>query len=73
MYILSQDKKKIVCFSEGILSVGRNIGGGKDGKFAVFVNGLEILGVYSEEKNAIDELEKIFNAAEEGKTTYIMN
>lgn len=73
MYILSQDKKKIFCFTEGILTVGRNIGGGKDGKFAIFTGELEILGVYPEEKNAIDELEKILTAAEEGKTTYIMN
>ena len=73
MLIFSQDRKKIVdCFS---VTVTRNFGGGKDGKFAIVGHslGTEFDGVlesFSDEKTAMDELEKIFVAFEGGAKSY---
>ncbi len=71
MYILSRDKKTLVKL-KGI-QVSRNFGSGKDGKFVIMssgeVGGL-ILAGYPEEKNAIDEIEKIAAAIEKGEAIY---
>lgn len=75
MLIFSQDRKKIVdCFS---VTVTRNFGGGKDGKFAIVGHSLGtefdgVLGSFSDEKTAMDELEKIFQAFEGGAKSYRM-
>lgn len=74
MLIFSQDRKKIVEFA--MLSVTRNFGGGKDGKYAIVGTGNlgvsfdGILGTYADEKTAMDELEKIFAAFENGEKSY---
>lgn len=73
--ILSQDRKRIVAVRSGKIEVQRNIGGGKDAKYAIIAgDGLtvEILGGYPEEKDALDVLEKIFAAIAAGEKTYIM-
>ncbi|MDY4588253.1 MAG: hypothetical protein SPD47_07375 [Oscillospiraceae bacterium] len=74
MLIFSQDRKKIVdCFS---VTVTRNFGGGKDGKYAIVGTGDlgvsfdGVLGTYADEKTAMDELEKIFAAFENGEKSY---
>lgn len=73
MLIFSQDRKKIVdCFS---VTVTRNFGGGKDGKFAIVGHSLGtefdgVLGNFPDEKTAMDELEKIFAAFENGEKSY---
>lgn len=73
MLIFSQDRKKIVdCFS---VTVTRNFGGGKDGKFAIVGHSLGtefdgVLGNFPDEKTAMDELEKIFVAFEGGAKSY---
>lgn len=75
--ILAQDRKRLVMLSRGTLEVTRNIGGGKDGKYAIIANSNELIGTiigsYSEEKEAIDALEKLFAAIAAGEKTYIMN
>ena len=75
--ILAQDRKHVVLLSRGTLEVTRNIGGGKDGKYAVIANSNElvgtIIGSYAEEKDATDALEKLFAAIAAGEKTYIMN
>ena len=75
MYILSQDKKVLIQFGGDdafqMLNVTRNFGG-KD-KYAIVANSTQVIGMYPEEKNAIDELSKILNALEENKNTYTMN
>lgn len=62
MLIYSQSRKKIADCAA--ISVERNVGGGKEGKFALvgsagfgtMCDG--ILAVYPDEKTAVDELEK---------------
>ncbi len=71
MYILSRDKKKLVKLKG--LTVSRNFGAGKDFKYNIMTGGElggEILAGYPEEKNAIDELEKIAAALEKGEKIY---
>ncbi len=71
MYILSRDKKKLVKFKA--LTVARNYGAGKDCKYNIMTEGDiggEILAGYPEEKNAIDEIEKIAAALENGEKIY---
>ncbi len=71
MYILSRDKKTLVKL-KGV-QVTRNFGSGKDGKFVIMSNGEAgglILAGYPEEKNAVDEMEKIAAAIERGETIY---
>lgn len=74
MLIFSSDRKKITdCIS---VSVQRNFGGGKDSKFVLlgyagFGTSFDgILASYSDEKTAMDELEKIFTAFENGAKSY---
>lgn len=76
MLIFSQDRKKIVdCVT---VYVTRNYGGGKDRKFCIVgsgglatqLDGNGILATYSDEKTAMDELEKIFAAFESGTMAY---
>ncbi len=75
MYILSQDKKVLICFDGAdafqMLNVTRNFGG-KD-KYAIVASGTQVMGMYPEEKNAVDELSKILEALEESKKTYTMH
>lgn len=72
MLILTQDKKNIVEVRQ--LSVQRNIGGGKDGKFAImaFSEGLgsAVAATFPDEKTALDALEKVFRAFEGGAVSY---
>lgn len=65
MYIFSLDRKTILKASK--LSVSKNYGGKKDGKYVVVAEstgGLigEIAGVFPDEKTAIDALEKAYQA-----------
>ena len=74
MYILAKNKKTIVAFGAneiGVLTVQKIIGG----KFSVVCGevGSIVLGTYTDEKLATDELSKIFSAIEEGKNFYEMN
>ena len=74
--ILAQDRKRIVLLKSGKAEVTRNLGGGKEGKYAIVAGNeiiLETLGTYAEEKEAIDALEKLFAAIAAGEKTYIMN
>ncbi len=75
MYILSQDKKALIQFGDNdgfnMLNVTRNFGGKE--KYAIVANSTQVMGMYSEEKNASDELAKILDALEEDKKIYIMN
>ncbi len=72
MIIFSQDKKRMVDCKKVV--VERNIGGGKDAKYVLIAYlsdlGGDIVGSYPEEKNALDELEKIYAAFEAGAKTY---
>ena len=74
--VLTQDRKRIVIVRNGKIEVTRNIGGGKDGKYAIVEGNellSEVLGGYPEEKQAMDELEKLFAAIAAGEKTYVMN
>ncbi|MBE6902534.1 MAG: hypothetical protein E7478_08665 [Ruminococcaceae bacterium] len=74
--ILAQDRKRIVLLKNGKVEVTRNLGGGKDGKYAIVAGNeiiLDTIGTYPEEKDAIDALEKLFAAIAAGEKTYIMN
>ena len=75
MYILSQDKKILIQFggADGftMLNVTRNFGG-KD-KYSITANGTQVMGMYPEEKNALDELSKILDALEENRQTYAIS
>ena len=75
MYILSKDKKILIQFGGAngftMLNVVRNFGG-KD-KYAITAGGTQVMGMYPEEKNALDELSKIMEALEEGRNSYTMN
>ncbi len=74
MTIFTQDRKKIINCTK--ISVERNIGGGKAGKYCLLGYMLgealtaEILAAYPEEKNAMDELEKIYAAFAAGAKFY---
>lgn len=73
MIVFSQDNK--IIFSGENFSVERNLAGGKEKKFAIVGltgNNLsaKILACYSEEKNALDEMTKLFEAIESGAKTY---
>ncbi len=72
MIIFSQDRKSIVDCK--VAEVTRNLGGGKDAKYIITARtsdiGGVIVGSYPEEKNAMDELEKIYAAFEAGTKTY---
>lgn len=73
MLIFSRDRKKMIdCVS---VQVTRNFGG-KDGKFClVAYGGLGtlfdgVIASFSDEKTAMDELEKMFTAFESGAQAY---
>lgn len=72
MIIFTQDKKNIVNACQ--LSVQRNIGGGKDGKYMItaFPEGLgsAAAATFPDEKSALDALEKAFRAFENGAVSY---
>ncbi len=72
MFILSQDKKTLIECAR--LAVTRNFGGGKEEKFAImccayFGEGV-IVATFSDEKTAVDALEKVTQAAEAGEKVY---
>ncbi|CCY20180.1 unknown [Eubacterium sp. CAG:786] len=74
MLIFSKDRKKVIdCVS---VYVSRNFGGGRDGKFCIVGSGSfgtsidGILANYPDEKTAMDELEKVFSAFENGAKAY---
>lgn len=74
--IFAQDRKSIVIVKAGKFEVTRNLGGGKDGKYALMIgNALDLnsIGYFPDEKTALDELEKIFAAIEAGEKTYKVN
>lgn len=72
MLIYSQDKKSVV--DARLLQVQRNIGGGKDAKYAVVAfgesTGQVIAAQFADEKTALDVLEKAFQAFESGAASY---
>ena len=76
MLCFSRDRKNIIdCVSLGIT---KNFGGKKDEKYAIagtagFGSEIGFNGVmafFPDEKSAMDELEKVFNAFAEGATSY---
>lgn len=75
MLIYSQDRKTVTdCRT---VSVARNFGAGRDKKYALVATAgygtminSGIVGVYPDEKTAMDELEKIFAAFESGAKSY---
>lgn len=72
--IFTQDRKNIVLVKSGKIEVTRNLGGKM--KYAIVAGNeiiSELLGNYAEEKEALDELEKIFAAIEAGEKTYKVN
>ncbi len=76
MLIFSQDKNQIMDCKT--LSVTKNYGGKKEDKFAIVgsagiateLNGNRILASFPDEKTALDTLEKIFTAFENGAKSY---
>lgn len=76
MIVMSQDKKVIIDING--FCVERNLGG-KDKKFAIITIPTDnlatsrILGYYSEEKYAMEELQKLFEAMEKGDKTYTIS
>ncbi len=72
MIIMSQDRKRLIDCA--VVEVSRNLGGGKDAKYVITANSIGfggfIVGSYPEEKNAMDELEKIYAALASGAKTY---
>lgn len=72
MIIFSQDRKTVMdCV---LLTVTRSFGGGKDAKYAIQGSagdsGETVMAVYPEEKNAVDALEKVYEAFAEGASSY---
>ncbi len=77
MLIFSQNKKQITDCKT--LCVTKNIGGNKEEKFVIvgsagitadITGGSAILASFPDEKTALDALEKIFTAFENGATSY---
>lgn len=75
MLIFSQDRKFIIDCAA--VSVTKNFGGGKDGKFALtgaaaFGTELNsrVIATFADEKTAMDTLEKIFEAFASGASSY---
>ena len=74
MTVLSQDKK--IIFTGKIFSVEKNLGG-KDKKYAIVGSGKDgfaskVLAYYADEKTAVDELEKLFDAMANGQKAYAL-
>lgn len=73
MIIMSRDRKTILAKIKSI-QVTKNFGGPKDGKYILVANGGfgegVVLAQYAEEKNAVDELEKIYSAIADGAAAY---
>ncbi len=76
MLCISRDRKKIIdCVSLGI---SRSIGGKKDEKYLIIgTAGFgtaavadNIMAAFPDEKSAMDELERVFNAFAEGARSY---
>lgn len=76
MLIISQDRKRVMeCTT---LGVTKNFGAKKDEKYAIIgttgfsgaLEGSYTLALYPDEKTAMDELEKAFNAFAEGAASY---
>lgn len=72
MIIFSQDRKTVMDCS--VLTVDRSFGGGKDAKYAILGRTGEsvvtVMAAYPEEKNAVDALEKAYDAFAEGASSY---
>ena len=73
MTVLSQDRK--IIFSGKNFSAEKNLGGGKDKKYVIigYTKGnmsSRVRAYYKEEKEAVDELSKLFDAIESGRDTY---
>lgn len=75
MMIMSKDGKMIIKINS--VQVVKNIGGSKGEKYVLSANGGfgsgGVLGLYADEKTAVDELEKIFAAMSEGAKAYRVN
>lgn len=76
MLIFSQDKKRVMeCTTLGVV---KNFGAKKEEKYAITgttgfsgsLDGNYTLALFPDEKTAMDELEKAFNAFAEGATSY---
>ncbi len=74
MIIMSYDRKHVI--DAKLVSVSRNFGGGKDGKYYIIAScfGVSdagiVVGKYPDEKTASDELERIFAAFADGAVSY---
>ncbi|MDE6030512.1 MAG: hypothetical protein K2G32_02710 [Oscillospiraceae bacterium] len=75
MMIMSKDGKMIIKVNS--VQVVKNIGGPKGEKYVLSANGGfgsgGVLGLYADEKTAVDELEKIYAAISEGAKIYRIN
>lgn len=76
MLVYSQDRKRVMeCTTLGI---SRNIGAKKEEKYSVIgttgfsgaLEGSYTLALFPDEKSAMDELEKAFNAFAQGASSY---
>ena len=75
MLIFSQDRKNVIdCVA---VSVAKNFGGGRDGKYALigtagFATELNsgVIATFPDEKTALDALEKMFEAFANGAKFY---
>ncbi|MGN1422076.1 MAG: hypothetical protein ACI4XA_01745 [Oscillospiraceae bacterium] len=75
MLIFSQDRKFIIDCAA--VSVTKNFGGGKDGKFALIGAAAfdtdfnsRVIATFPDEKTAMDALEKLFEAFSNGAASY---
>ena len=73
MLIYSLDRKCVI--DAKVLQVTRNLGGGKDGKYVISALGIggmntAVVAQFSDEKTAIDALEKAYTAFAEGAKAY---
>jgi hypothetical protein len=74
MIIMSSDRKNIV--DARLVSIQKNFGGAKNEKFFImarFGSAGVVVGRYSDEKSAADELEKIYRAFADGAASYIVD
>ena len=76
MLVFSQHRKRVMDCNT--LRISRNIGAKKDEKYSITGSGVfndtldnsYTLALFPDEKTAMDELEKVFNAFAEGATSY---
>ena len=76
MLVFSQDRKRVMDCNT--IRISKNFGAKKDEKYAITGSGVfndtldnnYTLALFPDEKSAMDELEKVFNAFAEGAASY---